>query len=93
MISSLPGKALRTLVDIARLAKPRDSTCLLKAEPDKLDIKRHEPGILLHQFTHCFTLQNSDNDIIFDFCVDSASLATSFKKCNAHDLIKAHAVR
>ena len=34
-ILSLPGKALRTLVDIARLA-----------EPGKLDIKRREPGIL-----------------------------------------------
>ena len=37
LISSLPGKALRTLVD---------STCVLKAEPGKLDIKRREPGIL-----------------------------------------------
>ena len=27
-------------------------------------------------------IQNSDYDIIFDFCVDSASLALSFKKCN-----------
>ena len=44
MISSLhvPGKALRTLVDIARLAER--STCVLKAEPGKLDIKRREPG-------------------------------------------------
>ena len=32
LISSLPGKALRTLVDIARLA-----------EPGKLYIKRREP--------------------------------------------------
>ena len=28
------------------------------------------------------TLQTSDYDVIFDFCVDSATLATSFKKCN-----------
>ena len=28
------------------------------------------------------TLQTSDFDVIFYFCVDSASLATSFKKCN-----------
>ena len=28
------------------------------------------------------TLQTSDYDVIFDFCVDSVSLATSFKKCN-----------
>ena len=32
LISSLPGKALRTFVDIAR--------------PGKLDIKRREPGIV-----------------------------------------------
>ena len=44
LISSLPGKALRTRVDIARLAER--FTCVLKAEPGKLDIKRHEPGIL-----------------------------------------------
>ena len=36
LISSLPGKALRTLVDVTRL----------KAEPGTLDIKRREPGIL-----------------------------------------------
>ena len=34
MISSLPGKALRTLVDIVRL--PSVSTCVLKAEPGNL---------------------------------------------------------
>ena len=41
------------------------STCFLEAEPGKLDIKRHEPGI--YQFNHCFTLKTSDYDIIFDF--------------------------
>ena len=47
LISSLPGKALRMLVDIARLASDStDSTCVLKIEPGKLDIKRREPGIL-----------------------------------------------
>ena len=46
LISSLPGTALRTLVDIARLAQ-------------------------------CFTLQTSDYDIIFNYCIDSASLAMS----------------
>ena len=38
LISSLPGNALRTLVDIKGL--PSDSTSVLKAEPGKLDIKR-----------------------------------------------------
>ena len=64
---------------------PSDSTYFLKAEAGKLDIERHKPGILFYQFsefTHCFTWQTSDSDVIFDFCVDLALLATSFKKCN-----------
>ena len=35
MISSLAGKALRTFLESRGL--PSDSTCVLKAEPDKLD--------------------------------------------------------
>ena len=57
MISSLPGKALRTLVDIAR--------------PGKLDIKRRDPGILFISLP-IVSLQTRDYDVIFDFCVDSA---------------------
>ena len=30
---------------------PSDSTCVLKAEPGKLDIKRHESGILFISYT------------------------------------------
>ena len=45
LISSLPGKALRTLVESRGL--PSNSTCNLEAEPGKLDIKRHSPGFLL----------------------------------------------
>ena len=29
-----------------------------------------------------FQSSTSDYDVILDFCVDSASLATSYKKCN-----------
>ena len=61
---------------------PSDSTCVLKAEPGKLDIKRREPGILFISLPIVDTLLTSDYDVIFDFCVDSASLAMSFKKCN-----------
>ena len=43
-MSSLPGKALRMLVDIARFAERFNM--LLKAKPDKLDIKRHKHVIL-----------------------------------------------
>ena len=59
---------------------PSDSTCILKA--GKLDIKRREHGIYLSVYSLLNTLQTSDYDVIFDFCVDSASLVTSFKKCN-----------
>ena len=44
LISSLPGKALRMLVDIVRLAERFNMCC--KAEPGKFDIKRRKPGIL-----------------------------------------------
>ena len=43
LTSSLPDKALRTLVESRGLQS--DSTCILEAEPGKLDIKRREPGI------------------------------------------------
>ena len=58
---------------------PSDSICVLEAEPGKLDIKRHEPGILFIMSSRCITLQTSEYDFIFDFCVDSASLATTLK--------------
>ena len=44
LISSLPGKASRMLVESQGL--PRDLTCVLEAELSKLDITRREPGIL-----------------------------------------------
>ena len=36
----------------------------------------------IYQFTYRFTLQTIDYDVLFNFCVISASLETSFKKCN-----------
>ena len=44
LISSLPGKVLERMLTSPGL--PSDSTCVLKAEPGKLDIERREPGIL-----------------------------------------------
>ena len=44
LISSLPGSALRTHVEL--LGRPRDSTSILKALPGKLYIKRYSPSIL-----------------------------------------------
>ena len=46
---------------------PSDSTFVLKSESGKLDIKRREPSILFYHFTHFFTLQTSDHEVIFDF--------------------------
>ena len=42
LISSLPGKTLRTFVDIAMLAKGRFGTSKMHL----LDIKRRQPGFL-----------------------------------------------
>ena len=44
LITSVPVKALRMHVE--SLGLPSDSTCVLKAEPGKLEIKTREPGIL-----------------------------------------------
>ena len=44
LISSLPGKASRTLVEPRGLS--RDSTCILKVRPGKLGNKRSTPGII-----------------------------------------------
>ena len=46
---------------------PSDSTCVLKAEPGKLDIKRRKPGILFISSPFLNTLQTSDYDVIFYF--------------------------
>ena len=46
LISSLPGKALRTLVVIARLAETYRILGECKMMPGKLDIKRDSPSIL-----------------------------------------------
>ena len=43
-ISSLPGKALRTLVESR--GWPSSSTCILIAEFGKFDMIRRKPGIL-----------------------------------------------
>ena len=43
LISNLPGKVTRSLVESGGL--PSDSTSALKAQSGKLVIKRHKPGI------------------------------------------------
>ena len=49
-------------------------------------ISKTQTWYSIYQFTHCFTLQTSDYDVLFDFCVNQ-------KVQCPRDLIKAHAVR
>ena len=68
LISSLPGSALRTLVE----------------SPSLVNLISKDANLVFYLSVYPLlnTLQTSDYDLIFDFCVDSASLATPFKKCN-----------
>ena len=58
------------------------STSVLKALPGNLISKDTNLVIYLSVYPLLNILQTSDYDVIFDFCVDSASLGTPFKKCN-----------
>ena len=62
---------------------PSNLTCILKAEPGKLDIKDTNLVFYLSVYPLSDTLQTSDYDVIFLFCVDPASLATSIKSATS----------
>ena len=63
--------------------KPPDSTCVLKAEPVKLDIKRRLPGILFISLQVGSLFKLEIIDVIIDFCAGDA-----FQKMqHHHDLI------
>ena len=75
MISSLPGKALRMLVEACRAIQH------VFLKPSLVNSK--DANLFsIYQFTNCFTLKTSDYDVTFDFSVDLASLGMSFKKRN-----------
>ena len=61
---------------------PSDSTCIFKAVPGKLDIKRQEPGILFISLPCWFTLQTSENDIVIKFLCWFSVIGDVFQKCN-----------
>ena len=67
-ILSLPGKASRKPNEMRGL--PSYSTCVLEAEPGKLDIKRRKP---IYQFISWFALQTDDSDVLIDFHVGLTS--------------------
>ena len=81
LMSSLPGKALRTLVESEAL--PSIPACIIKAEPGKLDIKRCVLGNLVF-YLLVYPLVDSSSWGLrsnYRFSVDSTS-SRSFKKCN-----------
>ena len=56
--------------------------CVLEADAGKLDIKRRKPGILFISLPIGSHFKLASMTYLSIFCVNSASLATSFKKCN-----------
>ena len=72
LISSLPGKALRTLVELRGLSS--DSTCLLEAESGKHDTVSKDANLVFYLSVYKLL---AIVDVIIDLCVDSASLVTS----------------
>ena len=54
------------------------------SKPSLLNLISKDVNLVFYLSVYLFlkTLRTSDYDVIFDVCVDSASLATSFKKCN-----------
>ena len=87
LVSSLRGKALRTLVESQ--SSPSDSTFVLKAMPGKLDIKRCEPCILFISL-HGPLYKTRDFDVNINFHV----IDDVIQKVQRHDdLINAHAMR
>ena len=71
---------------------PSDSTCVLKAEPGKLDIKRDDPGILFIslRISSLFKLVIMAQFLIF--VLISVISDVILKVQRHHDLLKAHAV-
>ena len=54
------------------------------SKPSLVNLISKDANLVFYLSVYPFlnTFQTSDYDVIFDFCVDLASLATSFKKCN-----------
>ena len=73
-LASLPGSVLRTHIE--SLGKRCDSKIVLKALPDKLDIKRHSPSILYLLVTVLFncTLLSRGLDVVCKLSFISDSL-------------------
>ena len=63
---------------------PSDSTCVLKAEPGKLDIKRREPGIIFIRFPVLNTLQTSDYGVFFLFLYRFSVISDVIQKVQRH---------
>ena len=65
------ARLLITLVDIARLAE-RFNMCSQSRDWSNW-YQKTRTWYSIYQFTHCFTLQTSDYDVIFYFCIDDSA--------------------
>ena len=89
IVSKIENTTFASL-DIQGLSK----TCILEAEPGKLDIKRREPGNLYISLLSWFTLQTSHYVVIIDFSGRFNAIDDVIQNVQRHvNLIKIHAVR
>ena len=72
---------------------PSDSTCVLKALPDKLDIKRREPDILFISLPIASLFKLAVMAYLFYFVLIQRHKRRHSKSATPRYLIKAHAVR
>ena len=91
MISSLSGKALRTLLESRGLQS--DPTCVLEAKLGKHDIKRRKPGILFISLPIGSLFKLAIMTLLSILCGFSVIGDVIQKVQRHHDLIKTHAVR
>ena len=89
LISSLPGKAFRTLVESRGL--PSDSTYVFENEPGKLDIKRRKPAILFISLPIGSLYKLATMTLNYLFLCRFSVNADVIQKMQHHlDLIKTH---
>ena len=72
---------------------PSDSTCVLKAEPGKLDIKRRKPDILFISLPIVSPYKLAIMTYFLFLCPLSVTGDVIQKVQHHHDLMKAHTVR
>ena len=79
LISGLPGKVLRTLVD----SEASQGIQHAFSKINRVNMISKDANLVFYLSVYpLFHIQTSDYDVFFYFCVNSVSLATALKKCN-----------